>query len=131
MQTQRLTRPPWIIALLVLQIVPLLMFPASSFASTTQEWWLPMLLTLMVIIAVIQIIFRRNTAQWPWSLIIFAQGFNIISRLMMLWSHATLTSGEVQVINWAYMIPTVISMLMSMFFLIYFEKPAVRMGLLR
>jgi hypothetical protein len=131
MQSQTLTRPPWIIALLVLQIVPLLLFPPSSFASTTQEWWLPMLLTLMVVIAIIQIVFRRSTAQWPWSLIIFAQGFNIISRLMMLWSHATLTSGEAQVINWAYVIPTIASMLMSMFFLWYFEKPAVRMGLLR
>ncbi len=131
MQSQTLTRPPWIITLLILQIVPLLLFPPSSFASTTQEWWLPMLLTLMVLVAVIQIVLRRSTAEWPWSLIVFAQGFNIISRLMMLWSHATIISGEAQVINWAYVIPTVISLGLSTFFLLYFEKPAVRVALLR
>jgi hypothetical protein len=131
MYTQTLTRRPWIIALLVLQIAPLLMFPAESFAPTTQEWWLPALLTLMVIVAVFQIIVRRSPAQWPWSLISFAQGFNIISRLMMLWAHATVTQGEAQVINWPYVVLTFVSMGLSAFFLWYFEKPAVRVGLLR
>jgi hypothetical protein len=129
--TNTLTRPPWIIALLILQIAPLLLFPASSFAPTTQEWWLPLLLTLLVIVADIQIIFRRNSAQWPWTLIIFAQGFNIISRLMMLWSHATVTSGNQTSLNWSYLIPTLVAMGLSAFFLWYFEKPAVRVGLLR
>jgi hypothetical protein len=128
MQTKTLTRPPWIITLLVVQIVPLLLFPPESFAPTTQEWWLPLLLTIMVIIADIQIIFRRNSAQWPWALIAFAQGFNIISRLMMLWAHATVVSGEQTSLNWPYLIPTLVSMVLSAFFLWYFEKPAVRIG---
>jgi hypothetical protein len=131
MQAKILTQPAGIIALLVLQIVPLLLFPAESFAPTTQEWWLPLLLTLMVILADIQIIFRRNSAQWPWSLLIFAQGFNIISRLMMLWAHATVVSGEQTGLNWPYVVLTLISMVLSAFFLWYFEKPAVRIGLLR
>jgi len=131
MQAQALTRPRWIIVLLVLQIVPLLMFPAESFAPTTQEWWLPALLVLMVVVADFQLIFRHSTAQWPWSLIAFAQGFNIISRLMMLWAHATRVSGDQTLLNWSYVTLAILSMLLSAFFLWYFEKPAVRVGLLR
>jgi len=38
-----------IIPTLVLQLVPLVLFPPESFAPTTQEWWLPVLLTVMVL----------------------------------------------------------------------------------
>jgi hypothetical protein len=131
MQRRALFRPGIIILILVLQFIPLLLFPASSFAPTTQEWWLPALLALMVLVAIVQLVVRRSAAAWPWYLISFAQGFNIISRLMMLWSHATVSAEGTSAVNWPYIVMTFLSMGMSAFLLWYFEKPEVRMGLLR
>ena len=131
MQRRALYRPGVIILILILQFIPLLLFPASSFASTTQEWWLPALLALMVLVAIVQLVVRRSAAAWPWYLIAFAHGFNIISRLMMLWSHATVNVEGAQVVNWPYIIMTFLAMGMSAFVLWYVEKPEVRVGLLR
>lgn len=131
MQRQLLTRPGTIILVLLLQLIPLLLFPASSFASTTQEWWLPVLLVVMVLVACIEVIVRRRATAWPWYLISFAHGFNIISRLMMVWPHATVISGDATVANWPYIVLTILAMAMSVFVLWYTEKPTVRIGLLQ
>lgn len=125
------TMPPVIIVVLILQVIPLLLFPAKSFAPTTQEWWLPMLLVLMALIADFQLIVRRSTAATPWYLMSFAQGFNIISRLMMLWPNLTRTTEQGTAANWSYVILTFAAMLLSALLLWYIEKPAVRVGLLR
>ncbi len=125
------TMPAVIIAVLILQIIPLLLFPAKSFAPTTQEWWLPALLVLMVLIADFQLIVRRSTAATPWYLMSFAQGFNIISRLMMLWPNLTETTELGTTANWPYVILTFTAMILSTLLLWYTEKPAVRVGLLR
>jgi hypothetical protein len=131
MQRRALYRPGVIILILILQFIPLLLFPAASFATTTQEWWLPALLALMVLVAIVQVVVRRSAAAGPWYLMAFAQGFNIISRLMMLWSHATVNVEGAQVVNWPYIIMTFLAMGMSAFVLWYVEKPEVRVGLLR
>ena len=131
MQHRALYRPGVIILILILQFIPLLLFPAASFATTTQEWWLPALLALMVLVAIVQVVVRRSAAAGPWYLMAFAQGFNIISRLMMLWSHATVNVEGAQVVNWPYIIMTFLAMGMSAFVLWYVEKPEVRVGLLR
>ena len=131
MQRRALYRPGVIVLILILQFIPLLLFPASSFAPTTQEWWLPALLALMVLVAIVQVVVRRSAAAGPWVLIAFAQGFNIISRVMMLWSHATVNVEGAQVVNWPYIIMTFLAMGMSAFVLWYVEKPEVRVGLLR
>ena len=88
-----LTSPGMIVAVLITQFIPLILFPADSFAPTSQVWWLPALLAVMVLIADFQLIVRRSTSLDPWYLIAFVQGFNIISRLMMLWPHATQDVG--------------------------------------
>jgi hypothetical protein len=131
MQKSALTGRGAIVAILLLQFIPLLMFPAASFSPQTQEWWLPLLLTIMVFVADFQLIVRRSSASWPWHLIGFAQGCNIISRLMMLWAHAASQVGRVWTPNWAYIILTLTSMALSLFVLWYTELPEVRNGLLR
>jgi hypothetical protein len=131
MQRRALYRPGVISLVLILQFIPLLLFPAASFAPTTQEWWLPVLLAIMVLVADFQLIVRRSTAAGPWYLIAFAQGLNIISRLMMLWSHATVTTEGATTVNWVYLLMTFAAMGMSAFVLWYCEKPEVRVGLLR
>lgn len=131
MQRRALANPGLIIAVLILQLVPLVLFPAESFSPTTQEWWLPVLLAIMVILADVYLIVIRTTASWPWTLLSFAQGFNIISRLMMVWPHSSNQVGSTWVLNVPYIVLSLVSMLMSAAILWYTEKPDVRIGLLR
>lgn len=131
MSRRTLTTPSMIVALLILQFIPLVLFPAASFSAQTQEWWLPVLLAVMVLAADFELILRRGSAPWPWYLMSFAQGFNIISRLMMVWPHATVTVAKESVVNWPYLILTAFSLAFSTFMLWYMELPETRMGLLR
>ncbi|MGA2973915.1 MAG: hypothetical protein ABSF77_01230 [Spirochaetia bacterium] len=112
--------------MLVLQIAPLIVFPLSTFTIKSQEWWLPVLLTIMVIVAIVQILSRRTQSAAPWHLLSFAQGFNIISRLMMLLPHTTEFVGGVQRFNTDYVIITVVSMLFSALEIWYVDLPEVR-----
>ena len=128
MLRQTLIKPRFIKLFLILQVIPLILFPPESFK--TQEWWLPVLLAVLVVIAVIQL-YRHSLALWPWYLISFAQGFNIISRLMMIMPHATRNDNGVQVFNTPYVVLTLLSLLLSSFLLWYTELPEVRLGLVR
>ena len=68
----------------------------------------------------------------PWLLIGFAQGFNIISRLMMVWPNATLTSEAGTSVNWVYLAPDPDQhRARPGWLLIYTEKPEIREGLLK
>ncbi|MGA2989372.1 MAG: hypothetical protein ABSD88_02770 [Candidatus Korobacteraceae bacterium] len=119
-----------IISFLLLQIIPLLLFPPESFSTSSQEWWLPLLLAFMVVLGDVQVL-RRGTQLWPWHLFSFSHGFNIISRLMMLWPHAThIVKGEM-VFNTTYVLLACVSMGFSGFLLWYLELPDVRLGLVR
>ena len=120
-----------IVAVLILQLVPLVLFPGASFSTKTQEWWLPVLLAVLVLVADFELIIRRSTNVWPWYLISFSQGFNIISRLMMLWPHATKTFGGATVANLPYIVLTLAAMGLSVLLLWYTELPEVRLGLVR
>jgi hypothetical protein len=131
MERRAIANPGLIISVLILQLIPLVLFPPESFAPTTQEWWLPVLLAIMVIVADVYLIVMRTPAVWPWNLLSFAQGFNIISRLMMIWPHSATQVGKTWVFNPAYVSLSLVSMLLSGFVLWYTELPDVRMGLLK
>jgi hypothetical protein len=115
---------------LCLQVVPLLLFPPASYTLASQEWWLPALLTALIAVALVQIIFRRSPAASPWYILSFAQGINIISRLMMLMPHANLYVGGVQRFNASYVVLSVLAMLFSAFEIWYCDLPEVRIRLL-
>ena len=120
-----------IVIVLILQVIPIMLFPAASFAPNSQEWWLPVLLTIMIVLGDLQLIVRRNTDVWPWHLLSFSHGFNIISRLMMLWPHAThMLNGEM-VFNGPYVSLSCLSMAASGILLYYLELPEVRIGMVR
>ena len=74
MQRRALASRGVIILVLILQLVPLVLFPPESFAPTTQEWWLPVLLAMMVLWADFELMVRRSDQTWPWYLMSFAQG---------------------------------------------------------
>jgi hypothetical protein len=112
------------------QIVPLLVFPLSSYSVKSQEWWLPVLLTFLVVIALVQLFVRKTQALWPWYLVSFAQGVNIISRIMMLLPHTTVNHEGNQEFNTEYFIVAVAAMLISAFEIWYNELPEVRRKLL-
>ncbi len=116
--------------IMCLQVVPLLLFPAGSYTIKSQEWWLPALLTFLVILALVQILIRRTLKAWPWYLISFAQGFNIISRLMMLMPHTIENIGKVQAFNADYVVFAIVSMLASAFEIWYCDLPEVHSRIL-
>jgi hypothetical protein len=120
-----------IILILIFQFIPILLYPPEIYDPTSQEWWLPVLLAILAAVAVFQIIFRHSLAVWPWHLLAFAHGFNIISRLMMLMPHATIIVDGQQVIDLPYVISTLVAMGLSQFLLWYSELPEVRSGLVR
>jgi hypothetical protein len=82
-----------------------------------------------VVVANVQLILRHSDLSWPWHLISFANGFNILSRIMMVWAHATI--GATNTFNAPYVILTLVSIAISTFMLVYVEWPEVRLGLLK
>jgi hypothetical protein len=130
MLRKALSKKAVIPVMLVLQIVPLLLFPPSSYKLTSQEWWLPAVLTALVLVALVQVLIRRTASASPWYILSFAQGVNIISRLMMLMPRATAYVAGVQRFNTAYVVLSSVSMLVSAFEIWYGDLPEVRNGLL-
>lgn len=129
MSIRAITTRPAITTILILQLIPLVLLPPSSFGATTQEWWLPMLLLACALAAIAQIILRHSESTGPWDLLSFSHGFNIISRLMLLMPHATVIANGQQVMNTAYVIITLFSILASAAVLWYIGLPTVRTGL--
>jgi hypothetical protein len=124
-----LTGRKMIPVILCIQVIPLAIFPLSTFTLATQEWWLPAFLTLLTVISLVQILLRRKIAAWPWYLLSFSQGFNIISRMMMLFPNATTMASGSQTVNESYIIIGFIAMAASAVEIWYCELPEVRQRL--
>ena len=122
-------QPGVIATFLILQVIPLLLYPPTSFNPASQEWWLPVVLAVLALVGAIQIL-RRSLAAWPWYLISFSQGFNIISRLMLVLSRVTVNVDGSQVFNTPYVLMTVVAMGFSAFLIWYTDLPEVRMVIL-
>ena len=88
------------------------------------------MLSFLVVLSLVQLILRKSRASWPWYLLAFAQGFNIISRLMMLLPHATENAEGVQRFSTDYVVIAVVAMILSAFEIWYCERPEVRQKLL-
>ncbi|OHD71691.1 MAG: hypothetical protein A2177_05345 [Spirochaetes bacterium RBG_13_68_11] len=118
--------PRLVTVLMCLQVVPLLLLPGESWTLKTQEWWLPVLLTALVVVALVQLFVRHTRSSAPWYIIAFAQGFSIISRLMMLLPHSTVTEGGVQRFDLPYVLLAAVSIGLSWFWIWYCDLPEVR-----
>ncbi len=129
MVRHNLSSRPVIVLLMLVQIIPLMLFPLSLFTVDNQDWWLPVLLAIFTLVGFVELVFRNNMSNWPWYLMQFSQGFNIISRLMMVMPHTTFNDQGVQVFNTPYVLITIVSILLSVFFLEYTNWPEVRKGL--
>lgn len=124
MKTPIFSNPKFLYAVFILQFIPLLLNPPSVFELTSQKWWLPVLLVLLAIFGSVQV-FRRSVEPWPWYLISFAHGFNIISRLMMLLPQSTLGTS----FDWLYFLFSLIAMAFSAWMLWLVELPQTRQAL--
>ncbi len=130
MWRKKLAKPNVVIILLIIQFFPILLLPPEAYVLTSQEWWLPFLLSIFALIASIQLVFRAAEQSWPWYLLSFAHGFNIISRLMMLMPRASiLVNGEVR-LNISYVSLTLLSIFLSAMYLLYTDLPEVRISLI-
>ena len=112
--------------LMCLQVVPLLLLPGESWSLKTQEWWLPLLLTVLVVVALVQLLVRRTRSPAPWYILAFAQGFSIISRVMMLLPHTMVAEGKRLRFDWPYVLLAVASIGLSWFWIWYCDLPEVR-----
>jgi len=113
---------------LVLGLIPILLFPPSTYDLKSQEWWLPLILVVLAVVGIVQLL-RKSSAPWPIYLVAFAQGFNIISRLLMFMPNSTVEVEGAQVVNSTYLVMTVISMVISGVILWYIELPEVKQKL--
>lgn len=123
---QLFSQPKVVTAILIFQIIPIMLLPPSSYSLSTQEWWLPLMLAVLAIISFFQIAVRRTTAAWPWYLISFANGFNIISRLMLFMPHLATNVNGVQVFNSLYFFMSLVSMGFSLLVIWLSDLPEVK-----
>jgi len=122
---------PLVWVLCIVQFIPLLLFPPSSFSLTSQEWWLPVLNAMLALVGTLQLMVRRSPQAWPWYITSFAHGVNIISRLMLFLPRAAVrVQGELR-LNSLYVALALASMLISAFYLWYLERYEVRTAFLR
>ncbi len=128
MKQSSFTHPVVIKTILFLGLIPLILFPISTFDVKSQEWWLPLILVVLALVGIVQLL-RRSSAPWPIFLVAFAQGFNIISRLLMFMPNSTFEVEGVQILNSTYLIMTIISMIISGLILWYIELPEVKQKL--
>lgn len=120
-----------IVPLFIVQLIPIVIFTPESYTVSTQEWWLPLLLAVLSIFATVELLVRHSQEPWPWYLLSFSQGFNIISRLMMFMPHTTKIVDNNQVFNTPYVLIALGCIALSWFFLWYLEQPEIRMGIFR
>lgn len=127
MLRKTLSGPRMVTTIMCLQVVPLLLLPGESWSLKTQEWWLPVLLTVLVAVALVQLLVRRTRSPAPWYILSFAQGFSVISRLMMLLPHAMVSTDDKSLrFDLPYVLLAVASIVLSWFWIWYCDLPEVR-----
>jgi hypothetical protein len=124
-----LASPTLLRTILILQFIPILLFPPATYELNSQTWWLPAILVILAFVGVFQL-FRKKVAPWALYLISFAQGFNIISRLLMIMPQSTQTTDG-SGFNAPFFILSIVSMAGSAFILWYVERPEVKQQLLK
>ena len=103
------------------QIIPLLIFPLETLKSGL------VLIGFMVIIFALLGYGLWRGRNWALSLSLTLQGFNVIVRLMMLFPNALmrLASGDF-IFDLSYIALGVVSIILSLFFLLRLDRPDVR-----
>jgi hypothetical protein len=107
-----------IMPIIVLQIIPLLLFPLNFLVS---GWWA--ILFMIVIFVLLGIALIRGKL-WALTLSIFLQGINAVIRIMMFLPNAqNIATGT---LNWQFIITSILSIILSIWFLLRLDKPDIR-----
>jgi hypothetical protein len=105
----------------IFQIVPLLIYPPRTLAS---GWAVIIILAAIFVLLGFGLQKGRN---WALSLSLTMQGFNVVVRLLMLFPNAmdSLSDGS-KVFDAPYIVMSIISIALSMYFLLRLDRPDVR-----
>lgn len=108
-------------ALFFLQIIPLILYPPSTLAGG-----LAIIAVAAIAVAALGVMAIRGRA-WALTMSIFIQGFNAIIRIMMFFSHAVSMSTGTPVTDWPYIIFSLASIALSIWFLYRLDRTDVRL----
>jgi hypothetical protein len=107
-----------LLPVILIQVIPLLIFPINFLVSG-----LPFVALLVLLyIGLIYALLKRGRT-WAHSLSIFLQGLNIIVRVMMLFPNAVGADGQ---FNIPYILTNIVAILLSGWILLRLDQPDVR-----
>jgi hypothetical protein len=112
-----MTNKRFLLPIILLQFIPIILFPLKTLQSG------------IAVIGVVILLFALlgyglwRGRKWGLYMSIFIQGLNIIIRMMMFFPHAVSKQG---VWDFTYMLITIVSMLLSGWFLLRLERPDVQ-----
>jgi hypothetical protein len=113
------TRPPVVTVVAIFQFVPAFLLPPEMLLSAS-----PLLLLAPVALFVFMGWALLTLKPWATTLCIFVQGFNVITRFLILWSQAS--PGEST--NWAFVLTSIASIALSSAILYVIDKPDVQVA---
>lgn len=108
-----------LLSVYILQIVPLLIYPPETLKSGV------IIVGIMVVIFALLGYGLWRGRNWALSLSLTMQGFNVVARLLMLFPNS-LTGGSGGNFNSLYIVLSIVSIALSMFFLLRLDRPDVR-----
>jgi len=107
--------------LFFLQVIPIILYPPTLMASGAA-----VLAVVAVAYLALGFMVLRGRS-WALTLTIFSQGLNVIVRLMMFFSQAVILVGETRVVNVAWIITGLVSIALSVWFLLRLDRSDVRL----
>lgn len=113
--------PRGLVLVAILQFVPPLMLPPSTFRSISFLVWL-FLIPLFVLLG----INLARGREWSRLATIFVQGFNVIVRLLVLISNAVIVREGGPVLNVWMVTTSLLSIILSAIVLYYVDRPEVQ-----
>jgi len=106
--------------LFFLQVIPLILYPPSLMASGAAV----LAVVAIAYLALGFLVLRGRS--WALTMSIFSQGLNVIIRLMMFFSQAVTLVGETRVVNVAWIVTGLVSIALSVWFLLRLDRQDVR-----
>ena len=106
--------------LFFLQVIPLILYPPALMANGA---------VVLAVVAVAYLglgLLALRGRSWALTLSIFSQGFNVIIRVMMFFSHAVVLIGDQRNPDVAWIITALLAIGMSTWFLLRLDRPDVR-----
>ena len=113
------TRPPVVTVVALFQFIPAFLLPPDMLLSAN-----PLLLLLPVALFIFLGWAMLTLKPWATTLCIFIQGFNVITRFLILWPQAS--PGEST--NWAFILTSLASIALSSAILYVIDRPNVQVA---